>query len=768
MVKRKLKQTTGNLTVVVNVGGVPTKKVRKKRGKSRARGGGSVRPAKNFVVSYTDQTPTLNLLKEFSETNRLLLTGQNNLMLEAPAAPARIAAQTSDPSVMGTAYSIDTTHKYDRPRPNRLAPEPPAPDPPAPSAPARPAQGRQAAESQDLSGFRKLASHFRGRKERGKPSYPQIIHTTKEEYERDIMRREDRPWSPSRKMPPVPPRPKKMETTGTNTPPVLPPRPPPNRTTTGTEMLPQRPPPNMTTTGAETLPQRPPPNRTIGTQMLPQRPPQPPPKMTTTGTEMSPPNTTTTGTEMLPPPKMTTTGTEALPDQRLSQLTEAVVAGAGQVKLTKAELKKTKAELAKAKQREDLAFIDRQQFEQESAFQSGLVRKEMETKLKETSEQLTQANEELERMKTRPVAVRTNVSPPRPRMPQRPPPNRSTQFTNTESPPNMVSRGEETLPPLPSMDPVFAELTTRRQAREFAMESGKTKAQLRQTEKKLKETLDDLGEEKFNVELGEKAMKIYTDERDKARAELQRTKNQLTEAEAGRRNAQNKGFYELELEKQARRDEQKESSQILTRTKEELERMKMSSQDVKALPAKPANLAQLKSLASMKAETDKFMEISRQARFSMDREYRASQASRDSLDFSNIQQINERQLFEIRQRRTMEPVSQRNLLNVDALSSLPKSRLSALVEQNIAREDELQRLEVRSSLDELPSRLTIRRSLSSERVSGPPLTRPASLDSVRPTVKRPPSPSRRPSPKPTRPPSSSKSKRPQRSEGAYL
>ena len=741
MVKRKLKQTTGNLTVVVNVGGVPTKKVRKKRGKSRARGGGSVRPAKNFVVSYTDQTPTLNLLKEFSETNRLLLTGRNNLMLEAPAAPARLAAQTSDPSVMGTAYSIDTTRPIDT-RPNRLAPDPPArPVLPRPAGGEWP-RGRQPSE-QDLSGFQKLALGIQdsARARRARNSRDQVIPKTTVSY------------------------PPPKTTTGTNTPPVLPPRPPPNRTTTGTEMLPQRPPPNMTTTGAETLPQRPPPNRTIGTQMLPQRPPQPPPKMTTTGTEMSPPNTTTTGTEMLPPPKMTTTGTEALPDQRLSQLTEAVVAGAGQVKLTKAELKKTKAELAKAKQREDLAFIDRQQFEQESAFQSGLVRKEMETKLKETSEQLTQANEELERMKTRPVAVRTNVSPPRPRMPQRPPPNRSTQFTNTESPPNMVSRGEETLPPLPSMDPVFAELTTRRQAREFAMESGKTKAQLRQTEKKLKETLDDLGEEKFNVELGEKAMKIYTDERDKARAELQRTKNQLTEAEAGRRNAQNKGFYELELEKQARRDEQKESSQILTRTKEELERMKMSSQDVKALPAKPANLAQLKSLASMKAETDKFMEISRQARFSMDREYRASQASRDSLDFSNIQQINERQLFEIRQRRTMEPVSQRNLLNVDALSSLPKSRLSALVEQNIAREDELQRLEVRSSLDELPSRLTIRRSLSSERVSGPPLTRPASLDSVRPTVKRPPSPSRR---QPTRPPSSSKSKRPQRSEGAYL
>ena len=100
MVKRKLKQTTGNLTVVVNVGGVPTKKVRKKRGKSRARGGGSVRPAKNFVVSYTDQTPTLNLLKEFSETNRLLLTGQNNLTTGLSIAPMnRLIPQTIDPSI---------------------------------------------------------------------------------------------------------------------------------------------------------------------------------------------------------------------------------------------------------------------------------------------------------------------------------------------------------------------------------------------------------------------------------------------------------------------------------------------------------------------------------------------------------------------------------------------------------------------------------------------------------------------------------------------
>jgi hypothetical protein len=312
-----------------------------------------------------------------------------------------------------------------------------------------------------------------------------------------------------------------------------------------------------------------------------------------------------------PKPRMTTTGAETLPQQASPATQEATRLArelAADIGKTKAELKKTKAELAKAKQQQDLAYIDRQTFEQESAFQSGLVRKEMDIKLKETSEQLTQANEELERMKARP-----------------PPPVWGDQVE--------MAMSDRTIP---------------------------------------EDTVQD-----------------------KAIAELRRTKNQLTEAEAGRRNAQNKGFLDLELEKQAREAERKESSQILTRTKEELERMKMSSQDVKALPAKPINLAQLKSLASMKAETDKFMEISRQARFSMDREYRASQASRDSrdsLDFSNIQQINERQLFEIRQRRTMEPVSQRNLLNVDALSSLPKSRLSTLVEQNIAREDELQRM----------------------------------------------------------------------------
>jgi hypothetical protein len=427
--------------------------------------------------------------------------------------------------------------------------------------------------------------------------------------------------------------------------------------------MPQRPPPKMTTTGTE-MPQRPPPN------------------MTTSGTNTALFKTTTTGTEMA---QMTTTGVETLPQrtppnrQDLSRTSREL---SGTLVQTKRELSKYKAELAKSQ--EALALAE---------------------------------------MPPPPLLKRESSSL------DRPPPER----------PLMVSRGEETLAPLPSMDRVFSELTRTRQAREFAMELGKTKAQLRETDKKLKETLKELDTELFNVEVGEKATKIYTDERDKAvaqlkfnekyysdveegnriqrdkaRDELQRTKNQLTEAEAGRRNAQNKGYLELELEKQAREAEQKESSQILTRTKEELERMKMSSQDVKALPAKPANLAQLKSLASMKAETDKFMEISRQARFSMDREYRASQASldsRDSLDFSNIQQINERQLFELRQRRTMEPVSQRNLLNVDVLSSLPKSRLSALVEQNIARQDERMppksrlatRLEERqASLDDLP------------------------------------------------------------------
>jgi hypothetical protein len=153
MVKRKLKQRTGDLTVIVNVGGVPTKKGRKKRGKSRARGG-SVRPAKNFVVSYTDQTPTLNLLKEFSETNRLLLTGQNNL-----APPARLTAGQSDPSVMGSTYSIDTT-RLDPPRPNRLTPQSSVastrPDTTrnrlAPVA-LRGTQRVNTNESQDLSGF---------------------------------------------------------------------------------------------------------------------------------------------------------------------------------------------------------------------------------------------------------------------------------------------------------------------------------------------------------------------------------------------------------------------------------------------------------------------------------------------------------------------------------------------------------------------------------------------------------------------------------------
>ena len=414
MVKRKLKQTTGNLTVVVNVGGVPTKKVRKKRGKSRARGGGSVRPAKNFVVSYTDQTPTLNLLKEFSETNRLLLTGRNNLMLEAPAAPARIAAQTSDPSVMGTAYSIDTT-RPDPPRPNRLAPAPLAPDPPrpAPARPApsrpvvpRPAQGRQAAESQDLTGFRKLASHFRGRKasrQRQARDKPVILEMTKQDYDRDQMRQEDKA---SRKMPPVPPRPKKMETTGTNTPPVLPPRPPPKMTTTGAETLPQRPPPNMTTTGAETLPQRPPPNRTTTeTSMTPLEEMPPPPLLKRESSSLDRPPER---------PNMVSRGEETLPQQASQATREATQLARGVME----DIAKTKSQLSVKEQelKDTRKKLNRAEFDVELGAKLVTLR----------GNEITQLQKDLEQEK-------------KSRMPQRPPPNMTTTGAETlpQRPPNM-------------------------------------------------------------------------------------------------------------------------------------------------------------------------------------------------------------------------------------------------------------------------------------------------------------------------------------------
>ena len=454
MVKRKLKQRTGDLTVIVNVGGVPTKKVRKKRGKSRARGGGSVRPAKNFVVSYTDQTPTLNLLKEFSETNRLLLTGQNNLapaLAAAPAAPARLAAQTSEPSVMGTAYSIDTTRPIDTPRPNRLAPEPLAPDPPRPPRPLpsrplvpKPPRG-QAAKSQDLSGFRKLASHFRGRVK------PEIMEDTKQDLDREKMRQEDKA---SRKMPP--PRPERLtgnveaistmkanlaeverrfaqpgppalaplESPQVSSPlvdallssiPTTPltrqfsdiePTPPVSRQTSDTR-------PPMVTRGEETLPQRPPPN--MSSQF--------------TNTEL-PPNRSSQFTNTELPPNMSTGTNTDPPSEEAVRLARDQAAVIGR---TKAELKKTKAELAKSKPSMTTAGV--------------------QTLPLQVSPPNTSTGTNTEPPPNRSSQFTNTESPPNTStgtntLPPRPPPNMSTQFTNTESPPNM-STGTNTLPPRP-------------------------------------------------------------------------------------------------------------------------------------------------------------------------------------------------------------------------------------------------------------------------------------------------------------------------------
>jgi len=702
MVKRKLKQTTGNLTVVVNVGGVPTKKVRKKRGKSRARGGGSVRPAKNFVVSYTDQTPTLNLLKEFSETNRLLLTGQNNLMLEAPAAPARIAAQTSDPSVMGTAYSIDTTHKYDRPRPNRLAPEPPAPDPPAPSAPARPAparpapaRGRQAAESQDLSGFRKLASHFRGRKERGKPSYPQIIHTTKEEYERDIMRREDRPWSPSRKMPPVPPRPKKMETTGTNTPPVLPPRPPPKMTTTGAETLPQRPPPNRTTTGAETLPQRPPPNRTIGTNTAL--------NTTTTGTSMTPLE------EMPPPPllkresssldrpperpNMVSRGEETLPQQASQATREATQLARGVME----DIAKTKSQLSVKEQelKDTRKKLNRAEFDVELGAKLVTLR----------GNEITQLQKDLEQEK-------------KSRMPQRPPPNMvSTGTEMPQRPPNMdtgtntalfkttttgtemaqmTTTGVETLPqrtPPNRQDPARTsrELSgTLVQTKRELAKSKKQEALVPELRQQLSQTQELLEQEKKSrtlelqgtlwhseklVDNLEKTkqenerMKMAQEEKaspailesvrmarvlasdvGKTKSELKKTQDELDKArtstkffatsfnqateeyEESQDNLKNALGLILNLEQKINKEtrQKQETSQKLMTTKQELEQMKMATQDVR--PKETIKEKKIRLAAEREVRASKLLEAAQAEDIDDDSPEKARQIRQQVID----------------------------------------------------------------------------------------------------------------------------------------
>ena len=694
MVKRKLKQTTGNLTVVVNVGGVPTKKVRKKRGKSRARGGGSVRPAKNFVVSYTDQTPTLNLLKEFSETNRLLLTGQNNLMLEAPAAPARIAAQTSDPSVMGTAYSIDTTHKYDRPRPNRLAPEPPAPDPPAPARPA-PARGRQAAESQDLSGFRKLASHFRGRKERGKPSYPQIIHTTKEEYERDIMRREDRPWSPSRKMPPVPPRPKKMETTGTNTPPVLPPRPPPKMTTTGAETLPQRPPPNRTTTGAETLPQRPPPNRTIGTNTAL--------NTTTTGTSMTPLE------EMPPPPllkresssldrpperpNMVSRGEETLPQQASQATREATQLARGVME----DIAKTKSQLSVKEQelKDTRKKLNRAEFDVELGAKLVTLR----------GNEITQLQKDLEQEK-------------KSRMPQRPPPNMvSTGTEMPQRPPNMdtgtntalfkttttgtemaqmTTTGVETLPqrtPPNRQDPARTSrelsgtlLQTKRELAkskkqealvpELRQQLSQTQELLEQEKKsrtlelqgtlwhseKLVDNLEKTKQENERMKMAqeEKASpailesvrmaRVLASDVGKTKSELKKTQDELDKArtstkffatsfnqateeyEESQDNLKNALGLILNLEQKINKEtrQKQETSQKLMTTKQELEQMKMATQDVR--PKETIKEKKIRLAAEREVRASKLVEAAQAEDIDDDSPEKARQIRQQVID----------------------------------------------------------------------------------------------------------------------------------------
>ena len=496
MVKRKLKQRTGDLTVIVNVGGVPTKKVRKKRGKSRARGGGSVRPAKNFVVSYTDQTPTLNLLKEFSETNRLLLTGQNNLapaLAAAPAAPARLAAQTSEPSVMGTAYSIDTTRPIDTPRPNRLAPEPLAPDPPRPPRPLpsrplvpKPPRG-QAAKSQDLSGFRKLASHFRGRVK------PEIMEDTKQDLDREKMRQEDKA---SRKMPP--PRPERLtgnveaistmkanlaeverrfaqpgppalaplESPQVSSPlvdallssiPTTPltrqfsdiePTPPVSRQTSDTR-------PPMVTRGEETLPQRPPPN--MSSQF--------------TNTEL-PPNRSSQFTNTELPPNMSTGTNTDPPSEEAVRLARDQAAVIGR---TKAELKKTKAELAKSKPSMTTAGIQTLPLQVSPPNTSTGTNTEP-PRPPNRSSQFT--NTELPPN----MSTGTNTEPPRP------PPNTSSQFTNTELPPNRSSQFTNTeLPPNMSTgtntDPPSEEAV--RLARDQAAVIGRTKAELKKTKAEL-------------------------------------------------------------------------------------------------------------------------------------------------------------------------------------------------------------------------------------------------------------------------------------------
>ena len=93
MRKRKTKQKKGNVsqTVIVNVT------------KSGARGGRARAPRAN-VVTYTDQTPLLNLVKEFTQNNRLMLEGSRDNITQPRLSIAqdpmnRLIPQTIDPSI---------------------------------------------------------------------------------------------------------------------------------------------------------------------------------------------------------------------------------------------------------------------------------------------------------------------------------------------------------------------------------------------------------------------------------------------------------------------------------------------------------------------------------------------------------------------------------------------------------------------------------------------------------------------------------------------
>jgi hypothetical protein len=243
-----------------------------------------------------------------------------------------------------------------------------------------------------------------------------------------------------------------------------------------------------------------------------------------------------------PKPRMTTTGAETLPQlaspatQEATRLARELAADIGK---TKAELKKTKAELAKMKD--------------DTAEEAEMWEKVNDKAMKVYIDERDKAKEELAKSKRMMTTSGVQTLPP-PNRDQftntEPPPNRD-QFTNTEPPPNM-DIGTNTDPPPPSMDRVFSELTRTRQAREFAMESGKTKAQLRAKERELENALKDLNTAEFYVEVEQKATKIYTDERDKARAELESTQNRLYESQAERQRAKERGHFELELERQAR------------------------------------------------------------------------------------------------------------------------------------------------------------------------------------------------------------------------